>query len=251
MPVRVISTFLIIGLSIPSIGSARESAAQARQSHAAFETAIRDKSSSPYIVLITVVDDRTGQASTGCNNVQLLRSAIYRERRANVDSEVTAEEVEKIALENTSHVFHFSNPAALNNVLPFRFPEACAAIERGSRARIADITGQIVLGPFVKGPMIVRSGCSPPAYPKPGSEGGTSVALLVGPDGTLKESKVTGSSGSAHWDEAVLAALSACKFSPRTIDGVPVPEAIWMTMRIGTGQVGVSSPVRRTTPAAN
>ena len=153
MPVRRISILLIVGLSIPSIGLPRDSAAQARQSQAAFETAIRDKSTSPYIVLVTVVDDRTGQASTGCNGANLLLGAIYLEKWGGFDSKVTPEtnsrleEVEKIALENASHVFHFSNRAALDNVLPFRYPEACAAIERGSRARIGDRGGQILLEP--------------------------------------------------------------------------------------------------------
>lgn len=154
--------------------------------------------------------------------------------KATLETTSRHKEVEKIALENTSHVFHFSNPAALNNILPFRYPEACAAIERGSRARIADGSGQVILGPFVERPMIHRSSCAAPAYPKPDKEGGTTVALLIGQDGKLKESKLTESSGSAGWDEAVLAALSACGFSPRTIDGEPVPEATWMTIRIGS-----------------
>jgi TonB family protein len=235
--VRAISTSLIAGLL--SIGLPGESAAQARQSHAAFETAIRDNSTSPYVVLITVVDDRTGQTSSGCNTANLLRGAIYLEKWGSIDRDAVPEarsrhnEVEKIALENTSHIFHFSNPAALKNILPFRYWEACAAIEQGSRVRIGDRSGQIILGPFVEGPNIDRSSCPPPTYPKPNNEGGTTVALLVGQDGKLKESKLTESSGSAGWDEAVLAALSACRFSPRTIDGEPVPEATWMTISMG------------------
>jgi len=53
------------------------SAADPRQSQAAFEAAIRDRSTSPYIVLITVVDDRTGQTGTGCSGANLLLGAIY------------------------------------------------------------------------------------------------------------------------------------------------------------------------------
>ncbi len=237
MPVRAISTLLIAGLL--SIGLPEESAAQARQSQAAFETAIRDNSTSPYVVLITVVDDRTGQASSGCNTANLLRGAIYLEKWGSIDRDAAPEantrrkEVEKIAVENLSHVFHFSNPAALKNILPFRDWEACAAIEQGSRVRIGDRSGQIILGPFVEGPNINLSSRPPPAYPKPNNEGGTTVVLLVGRDGELKESKLTGSSGSAGWDEAVLVALSACRFTPRTIDGEPVPEATWTTISIG------------------
>jgi TonB family protein len=234
MAVSGISTLLIVGLSVLSIGLTTQSAAHARQSQAAFETAIRDKSTSPYIVLITVVDDRTGQVSTGCNSANLLRGAIYREKRGDSDRTVSPEEVEQVALDNTSHVFHFSNQAALNNILPFRYPEACAAIERGSRARIADITGQVVLGTFSEGPGIVRSSCPPPTYPKPSDAGDITVALLVGQDGALKQSKVTRSSGSARWDEEVLAAFSVCRFSLRIIDGEPVPGATWMTITMGS-----------------
>jgi TonB family protein len=239
MPVQSIGKLFVLGLSIFWFGSPTDAVAQARQSHAAFETAIRDTSTSPYLVLITVVDDRTGQVSTGCDTANRLLGAIYLEKwgsfETNDRSQATArhEEVKRIALENTPHTFHFSNQAALNNVLPLRFAEACAAIERGVHAKMADITGQILFGPFVRAPGIVRSGCSPPAYPKP-SEGSTTVALLIGEDGTLRESKITGSSGSRHWDEAVLAALSACKFSPRTIDGEPDPEPTWMTIMIGS-----------------
>jgi TonB family protein len=236
MIVHRIGKLFVLGLSILWIGSPGDAAAQARQSQAAFETAIRDTSTSPYVVLITVVDDRTGEVSTGCNTANLLLGAIYLEKWGSFDSSQAAarhEEVKRIALENTSHTFHFSNQAALNNVLPFRFAEACVAIERGTRARIADRTGQILFGPFVEGPRIVRSGCSPPADPKPG-EGSTTVAIMIGQDGSIKESKITDSSGSKHWDEAVLAALLACKFSPRTIDGEPDPEPTWMRIMIGS-----------------
>lgn len=234
MTVPSISTLLIVGLSVLSIGLPTQCAAQAGQSQAAFETAIRDTSTSPYIVLITVVDDRSGQVSTGCNSANLLRGAIYRERRGDADNTVTPEEVERVALDNRSHIFHFSNQAALNNILPFRYPEACAGIERGSRARIADITGQVILGPFSEGPSIIRSSCPPPTYPKPSDAGDTSVALLVGQDGALKQSKVTGSSCSARWDEEVQTAFSICRFSPRTTDGRPVPGPTWMTITIGS-----------------
>jgi TonB-like protein len=250
MPLRSISTLLIAALSILSIGLPEDCAAQARQSQAAFETAIRDNSTSPYVVLFTVVDDRTGQTRIGCTTANLLRGAIYLEKWGSFDSKVASEtisrhkEAETFALENTSHVFHFSSQAALNNILPFRYPEACAAIERGSRARIGDRGGQLLLGPFVEGPSVNLSSCPPPAYRpdvKAGIEAGTfvspTISLLVGPEGTLKEGKVSGNSGSEHLDAAVRAALSACKFSPRTIDGVPVPEATWTTFTIGSRTV--------------
>ena len=80
------------------------------------------------------------------------------------------------------------------------------------------------------------SSCAPAADPRgtdPSYEG-VAISILVGPDGTLKESKVTGSSGSAYLDQAIRAALSGCKFTPRTIDGEPVPEATWTGIWMGS-----------------
>ena len=249
MPVPLVSVSFILALSIFAIGLPRNSAAQPHQSQAAFETALNDAWSSPYVVRITVVDDRTGQASTGCTIPGLLRGAIYIEKWGAIAKVVTPEtqarsdEVKRIALENKSHVFHFSNPDALKNI-PFRFPEACAAIERGKRARVADLTGEVILGPFVEGPGFNLRFCPPPSYPakaRATNEGGATIALLVGPDGDLRESKVTGSSGSARQDEAIRVALSACKFSPRTVDGVPSPDPVWTTIRIGNRSAWLNS----------
>jgi TonB family protein len=218
------------------------SAADPRQSQAAFETAIRDHSTSPYIVLITVVDDRTGWTSTGCSGANLLLGAIYIEQWGHIDGTAAPEararfaEVERIALENTGHVFHFSNERALANILPFRYPEACAEIAKGRRARIGDISGGVLLGPFVEGPKVVWSSCPSAAYPldaKPSDKGATGLSVLVGPDGSVREINVTESSGFAALDETIRSALSRCKFEPRVIDGEPVPEATRMSIRLG------------------
>jgi TonB family protein len=232
-------SFLVV---LSPISMAGTSAADPRQSQAAFETAIKDHSTSPYIVLITVVDDRTGQTSTGCSTANLLRGAIYIEQWGRIDGTVTPEdrrarfaEVGSIALENTDHVFHFSNERALANILPFRYPEACAEIAKGRRARIGDRSGQVLLGPFVEGPMVVWSSCPSASYPldaKPSNQGVTGVSVLVGPDGSMREINVAESSGFSALDEAIRSALSGCKFRSRTIDGEPVPEATWMHFRL-------------------
>jgi len=238
---KLISVSFIVALWIFALDLPGSSVAQTRQSQAAFETAIRDHSSSPYVILITVVDDRTGQSNTGCTLAPFLPVAIYIEKwgplpKSIAKTDPRLKEAEEIALENTSHVFHFSSQAALDN-LPFRHPDACAAIKRGSRARIADIIGKVILGPFTEGPRIVWSSCPPPVLPpeaQADKEGATTIALLVDPDGNLRESKLSGDSGSAPRDEAIRTALSACKFKPRTVDDVPVPEAVWMTISIGS-----------------
>ena len=232
-------SFLVVLSLILMAGTA---AADPRQSQAAFETAIRDHSTSPYIVLITVVDDRTGQTSTGCSGANLLLGAIYIEQWGRIDGTATPEvrarlaEVERIAVENTGHVFHFSNERALANVLPFRYPEACAEIAKGRRARIGDRSGGVLLGPFVEGPEVVWSSCPSAGYPldaKPSYKGATGLSVLVGPDGSVREIKVTESSGFAALDEAIRSALSGCKFEPRTLDGEPVPEPARMSIRLG------------------
>lgn len=154
------------------------------QSPESFAAAIRDHSSSPVYVLITVVDDTTGQARTGCTEANFLVGAIQREYGLANDTAADAN-ARNMALANTSHVFHFSRPEALANVA-FRYSphdmevarqliqpltdeqlragfadrgelqgmsdaaqdaRACVLIERGLRVRMADITGKLRLGP--------------------------------------------------------------------------------------------------------
>jgi hypothetical protein len=102
------------GLSILSLGLPGNSAAQARQSQAAFETAIRDKSTSPYVVLVTVVDDRTGQVSAGCNSAQRLLSAIQLDEWGSVDG-VKLAEAKDCAGEHVSRIPFFQRSHARNH----------------------------------------------------------------------------------------------------------------------------------------
>ena len=168
----------IAGAMILSVGLSEQVAGQGLQPQADFENAFGihpgspyvTYSTSPYVVRITVVNDRTGEASTVCVDANLLSGAIYLENGGSFehyDLPVTKEgffdftkqprrestpeaierakklvEARKIAVANSSHVFHFSNPEALKNISR-HYPEACAAIEQGKRARIEDITGRI------------------------------------------------------------------------------------------------------------
>jgi len=132
LPYFACSILMLIGAGLPGNCDAAP-----YQSHDAFTTAILDKSTSPYIVLIEVIDDRTGQSSFGCNTANMLKGASYREKWGafgpnTPETRARFEQVDEIALANTSHVFHFSNEAALRNVLPLRYPEACAAIAKGN-----------------------------------------------------------------------------------------------------------------------
>lgn len=236
-----ISTFCTAALLFPSAAFSEKPATAALQAQPAFEMAIRDESSSPFIILLTVVDDRTGEARTGCTNANFLLGAIYLEKWGSFDRTTTPEtlarheEVEKIAIENRSHIFHFSSQAALDNI-PFRYASACAEVARGRTARIAHRTGQITFGPFVKEPSIDRRSCQLPGYSlerKAARESGRiDIAFLVGPDGKPIESKVIRSSGSEGLDESARTALSACRFFPKTIDGQPVPEPAWTSTQV-------------------
>ena len=255
MLTRPVSIAFILALLIAAVAKAEDAAVQPYQSHAAFKTAILDMSTSPYVVLITVVDDRTGRSTTGCTLGHFVVGAIFRENggapedKSNAAIDARLQEAQKIALENTSHIFHFSSQAALDN-LPFRYEDACRIIEQGKRVRIGDRGPRLIVEPFVEGPSINLRSCTPPEYPsdeKANDEGGTGITLLIGPDGRVLESNVVESSGSARRDEAIRSALSACKTRPKTIDDEPVSEASRLTIRIGNRAVwpGQQHPSRK------
>src|SRR5579883_890846 len=74
-------------------------------------------------------------------------------------------------------------------------------------------------------PVVKASGCREPEYPpssaRLGEAGRVVLALLVGVDGRVTDSKVEQSSGFPRLDEAAREALSLCKFKPGTVDGQP------------------------------
>ena len=75
--------------------------------------------------------------------------------------------------------------------------------------------------------------CEKPDYPassiRSGEEGTVNLALLIGPDGRVLESKVEKSSGSRALDKAAIQGLSLCKFKPGSVDGVP--EKSWAKLQ--------------------
>ena len=98
-----------------------------------------------------------------------------------------------------------------------------------NRTGISHRTRRVILGPFVEGPGII-SPC--PAVANATKEAGSAISLLIGPDGKLKDIKVSGNSGPVRQkEEEIRSALSVCKFLPRTVDGDPAPEGVWMTFR--------------------
>jgi protein TonB len=67
--------------------------------------------------------------------------------------------------------------------------------------------------------------CAKPEYPKTalrnGDTGVVTLALLIGTDGRVAESKVEKSSGFRELDRAAQVGLGLCKFKPGTLDGAP------------------------------
>lgn len=67
--------------------------------------------------------------------------------------------------------------------------------------------------------------CVKPEYPKTalrnGDTGVVTLALLIGTDGRVADSKVEKSSGFRELDRAAQVGLGLCKFKPGTLDGAP------------------------------
>ncbi|WP_181259186.1 energy transducer TonB [Pseudoduganella armeniaca] len=73
-------------------------------------------------------------------------------------------------------------------------------------------------------PVVDARACKRPDYPRNalrnGETGTVTLALRIGTDGKVMESKVESSSGSRELDRAAQAGLSLCRFQPGTVDGV-------------------------------
>jgi protein TonB len=80
-----------------------------------------------------------------------------------------------------------------------------------------------------KAPVVRSKSCREPEYPsaseRVGEAGKVVLALLIGVDGRVVDSKVETSSGFPRLDQAAKDALSLCKFEPGTVDGKP--EQAW------------------------
>ena len=76
---------------------------------------------------------------------------------------------------------------------------------------------------------VLNDGCSVPDYPtraaRNGEEGTVTLALLVGANGKVNDSRIQKSSGSRDLDKAAISALSMCSFKPAMAGGAP--EAGW------------------------
>jgi len=105
-----------------------------------FETAIRNMSSGPSIILLTVVDDRTRQSRTGCALAPFLLGAIQREMGVSKDKAMD------VALANSTHEFHFSKQDAIDNIPFIKAPSGvCTAVEHDLSVVMRDRTGDFLI----------------------------------------------------------------------------------------------------------
>ncbi len=78
-------------------------------------------------------------------------------------------------------------------------------------------------------PVVRSSSCREPEYPaaaaRLGETGEVVLALLVGVNGRVVDSRIEKSSGSPRLDQAARQALTLCQFTPGSVDGQP--EEAW------------------------
>ncbi|MFZ6756953.1 energy transducer TonB [Undibacterium sp. Ji50W] len=73
--------------------------------------------------------------------------------------------------------------------------------------------------------VVDMSRCEKPVYPassiRNGEEGTVTLAMLIGANGRVMDTRTEASSGHRNLDRSASQALSLCRFTPGTIDGVP------------------------------
>ena len=85
------------------------------QSQTSFDAAIKNHSTSPSYVQITVVDATAGTSLSTCTTANLLLGAIHLEHDIPFNQSGGAD-VEQLALSNSGHTFRFTKPAAVANI---------------------------------------------------------------------------------------------------------------------------------------
>lgn len=108
-------------------------------------------------------------------------------------------------------------------------PGPIPAVSTGGEDKINPGTGLPALpkADVYSPPRANASDCVRPDYParaaREGLTGTVTLALLVGVDGRVTESKIENTSGSKELDKAAVSALSMCKFKPARTNGVAEP----------------------------
>ncbi|HEU4372204.1 MAG TPA: hypothetical protein VFS02_01870 [Telluria sp.] len=107
------------------------------QSSASYEAAIRNTSTAPSYVMVTIVDANTNLEWTTCTTANFLVGALHMENGLAHDAEGTRQAT-ALALLNTEHRFVFFSEAALRNIPAAVSPEELKQV----RARFAPVSNE-------------------------------------------------------------------------------------------------------------
>jgi len=136
------------------------------QPQAHFERALRNLSPSPHFVLLTAVNDQTGETHTGCMPGGQFVVAISIEEELGSD-DAAIKKATEIALANKSHFYHFSKQTTIDHYLwrffngeractseaqsqaecwiARQYEKACALVRKGKSVRWMDRTNELVV----------------------------------------------------------------------------------------------------------
>jgi len=98
----------------------------------------------------------------------------------------------------------------------------------GLLASAGTAQAQMQMPPPMRPQQAPASGCVRPAYPtdalRAEATGVVTMLFLIGVDGTVRDAKLSKSSGNASLDQAAVNSLSKCRFKPAEVDGKPVEQ---------------------------
>jgi hypothetical protein len=114
-PVLIPCLIALVTLGIPCHSEAIASGLHTVQSRESYEAAIRNNSTSPSYVLVSIINSEKGQMKPVCTTANFLLGAIHREYGLGYEAADSSKAAE-IALKNQAHVFHFHQQAALDNI---------------------------------------------------------------------------------------------------------------------------------------
>ncbi|HVW74594.1 MAG TPA: hypothetical protein VHC39_13220 [Rhizomicrobium sp.] len=140
-PLRLRPLLLSALLLAPGVAGAQTLPAQ---SQAAFDAALHDMSPSPQFIAITVVNDETGQAISGCITARQFLGAMHREYDLGYDPDAIGR-IMAAAEDAGGRTFHFRKDDAWA-AMPARAwsARACDIIASGQVARLTTPSGQVI-----------------------------------------------------------------------------------------------------------